>query len=59
MDCPKCGNPMENVGPDLANAAWECRESRCLGSTWHRDAKCDKCGELPKRIKSIGSGYTD
>jgi hypothetical protein len=57
--CPECGRSMENVGADPNNPPdWQCQNSRCLSSVWHRDSRCPKCGKRPAEITDGGVGYT-
>lgn len=59
MNCPQCGRSMINVGPDPTQPpVWECKNSRCLGSVWHRDARCPKCDKPPAEITDGGVGFT-
>jgi hypothetical protein len=57
--CPECGRSMENVGADPSKPPdWQCKNSRCLYSVWHRDSRCPKCGKPPAEITDGGVGYT-
>jgi hypothetical protein len=57
--CPWCKKSMDNAGKDTAQPpVWECRNSRCLYSTWHRDSRCPQCNKRPSEITDGGVGFT-
>jgi hypothetical protein len=57
--CPWCKKSMDNAGKDPAQPpVWECRNSRCLHSTWHRDSRCPQCNKRPSEITDGGVGFT-
>jgi hypothetical protein len=59
LKCPICAYSRLNVEPDPSKPpALECRNPKCLGSSWHRDAKCDKCGKRPAEIGIQAVGFT-
>jgi hypothetical protein len=57
--CPWCKKSMDNAGKDPAEPpVWECRNPRCLHSTWHRDTRCSQCNKRPSEITDCGVGFT-
>lgn len=57
--CPWCQKSMSNAGKDACQPpVWECRNARCMYSTWNRDSRCPTCNKRPDEISSIGTGFT-
>lgn len=58
MKCLSCGQSMVNTRTVIGEASFECRNSRCVKSVHHKDARCDTCDALPVERTNGGTGFT-
>ena len=58
-NCQACGKLLTNRSTDPGQPDWQCTNSNCVKSFYHKDATCPVCKKPPDVVVFGGCGFTD